>query len=262
MFKLVSNPPYRSEGGHPKSLKKHLLELVPEHEIFIEPFFGGGSIFWDKPKAKIEIINDINEVLTTFLKKLKKGECTTKCNMIPNKEKFKKLRDKLKSLNFSFCDFIYVNKHSYAGNMKSFAPSKFCYNDPKCTIHTLDCKKVTERMKNVKIETKDFRDFIKSLPKEIKEDPNVFWFVNPPYYTYTREKGCKWDHGCGLDPQEVYNAIKDIKGKILVTLSNDPHSREVFCKNGKFKCHTFTVTQSASPKKKKGKFTHLIAKNY
>ncbi|MEM5868202.1 MAG: DNA adenine methylase [Candidatus Aenigmatarchaeota archaeon] len=252
-------PPYASQGGHPTKLVKELLKLIPEHEIFIEPLFGGGSIFWSKPKAKLEIINDIDPILTNFLKQLQNANIQKlNCNMTPSKEKFKEIRKRgVKTI----CDFLYLNKHSYAGSMKSFAHRTICKDD-KCGIKRLrkNLDKYKERLRNVKIETLDFRDLLKKY-KHL-DGPNTFYFVNPPYPTFTKERGCKWDHGCGMNPQIVKDAIKDLKGKIMITESDDPKTREVFCNDPKFKCIKTITTKGGACEKRKCEVKHLIITNY
>lgn len=37
---------------------KHLLPHFPEHEVFIEPFFGAGGCFFNKPQARVNLLND------------------------------------------------------------------------------------------------------------------------------------------------------------------------------------------------------------
>ena len=34
-------------GGKQKMLK-YLLPMIPKHNVYIEPFFGGGALFWAK----------------------------------------------------------------------------------------------------------------------------------------------------------------------------------------------------------------------
>ena len=46
--------------GGKQSLLKHILPLIPEHRIYVEPFFGGGAVFFAKEPAKVEVINDHN----------------------------------------------------------------------------------------------------------------------------------------------------------------------------------------------------------
>ncbi len=50
---------------------KHLLSMIPEHRIYCEPFFGGGALFFAKPKAEVEVINDMNGEVINFFKVLK-----------------------------------------------------------------------------------------------------------------------------------------------------------------------------------------------
>ncbi|WP_251040577.1 DNA adenine methylase [Chryseobacterium sp. ISL-6] len=43
-----------------------LLPLIPIHETYVEPFVGGGALFWAKAPSKLEIINDTNRELINF----------------------------------------------------------------------------------------------------------------------------------------------------------------------------------------------------
>lgn len=45
--------------------------MIPEHRIYCEPFFGGGALFFAKPKAEVEVINDANGEVVNFFKVLK-----------------------------------------------------------------------------------------------------------------------------------------------------------------------------------------------
>ncbi|MGC4129262.1 MAG: DNA adenine methylase [Bergeyella sp.] len=51
---------------------KHILPLIPEHKIYIEPFFGGGSLYRAKEPAPCEIINDVNMNVVNFYQVLKR----------------------------------------------------------------------------------------------------------------------------------------------------------------------------------------------
>jgi DNA adenine methylase len=46
--------------GGKQTLLKYLLPLIPQHKMYCEPFFGGGAVFFAKPKSEVEVINDIN----------------------------------------------------------------------------------------------------------------------------------------------------------------------------------------------------------
>lgn len=49
-------------------LLKYLLPLIPKHRIYCEPFFGGGALFFTKPRSEVEIINDLNSEVVNFFK--------------------------------------------------------------------------------------------------------------------------------------------------------------------------------------------------
>jgi len=57
--------------GGKQTMLKHLLSIIPEHRIYCEPFFGGGALFFAKPKAEVEVINDVNGEVVNFFKVLK-----------------------------------------------------------------------------------------------------------------------------------------------------------------------------------------------
>lgn len=43
-----------------------LLPLIPIHETYVEPFIGGGALFWTKEPSTVEVINDNNRELINF----------------------------------------------------------------------------------------------------------------------------------------------------------------------------------------------------
>ena len=46
--------------GNKKKLAKKIQLYFPPHKIYIEPFFGAGGMFFNKPKAKYNIVNDLD----------------------------------------------------------------------------------------------------------------------------------------------------------------------------------------------------------
>ncbi len=52
-------------GGKQK-LAPEIIRLLPPHNLYCEPFFGGGAVFFEKPKSKVEVINDTNKELINF----------------------------------------------------------------------------------------------------------------------------------------------------------------------------------------------------
>jgi len=46
--------------GNKKKIAKEIQKYFPPHKIYIEPFFGAGGMFFNKPKAKYNIVNDLD----------------------------------------------------------------------------------------------------------------------------------------------------------------------------------------------------------
>lgn len=52
--------------GGKQRLADRIVSMIPEHRIYCEPFFGGGAVFFAKPKSYLEAINDTNDNLINF----------------------------------------------------------------------------------------------------------------------------------------------------------------------------------------------------
>lgn len=52
--------------GGKQMMAEQIINILPEHKIYCEPYFGGGAVFFAKPKSYLEVINDNNDKLITF----------------------------------------------------------------------------------------------------------------------------------------------------------------------------------------------------
>ena len=46
--------------GNKSNIAKKIQKYFPEHKIYVEPFFGAGGMFFNKPKAGNNILNDLD----------------------------------------------------------------------------------------------------------------------------------------------------------------------------------------------------------
>ncbi|MDT8337183.1 MAG: DNA adenine methylase [Candidatus Izemoplasmatales bacterium] len=70
MIKARIKTPITYYGGK-QSMIKDILPLIPKHKLYVEPFFGGGAVFWAKEKSNTEVINDVNMNIVNFYEVLK-----------------------------------------------------------------------------------------------------------------------------------------------------------------------------------------------
>lgn len=52
--------------GGKKRIAEWILQYIPSHDIYCEPFFGGGAVFFAKQPSYLEVINDCNAMLINF----------------------------------------------------------------------------------------------------------------------------------------------------------------------------------------------------
>ena len=59
--------PWFGGKGNPK-IKNFILQNLPPHIRYIEPFGGGGSILISKKPAEVEVYNDVNRGVVNFFR--------------------------------------------------------------------------------------------------------------------------------------------------------------------------------------------------
>lgn len=68
-MQLRSDAPARAghkhQGGKHK-LRRWIIQQFPQHVTYCEPFFGAGSVFFAKPRSRIEVVNDANAGIVNF----------------------------------------------------------------------------------------------------------------------------------------------------------------------------------------------------
>jgi len=187
---LTINSPFRYAGGKFYA-RKLILEHLKPHSIYVELFTGGGSIFFAKPKAAENWLNDIDKDLINTYKIIRdfpnelinslKGECATKERHSYYKNEFIPTNDLEKAQRW-----FYLNRTSYSGimNMKncywgygdkfSMRPENWGNNITRTSL----------KLQNVKLTDYDFEKVLDELP----ENMDIFVFADPPYFNADQDK--------------------------------------------------------------------------
>lgn len=63
-------PPFSYYGGK-VGLSRKLVDLLPPHRVYIEPFFGSGAVLFAKAPSAHEFVNDIDDGIVTFFRVLR-----------------------------------------------------------------------------------------------------------------------------------------------------------------------------------------------
>ncbi len=171
--------------GGKKNLSKKIISLMPPHQVYIEPFFGSGAIFFGKTKAKVNIINDIDSNLINLFIVLRDryDELVHWCQHTPISRKlFNEYRKQIK--NGEEKDpiqragkYLYVLRLSFNGKFGIY----FSPHGEKWNREWMKSIKLfAEKLDGVVIENVDFE----CLKKYDQKD--ALMYLDPPYYISNR----------------------------------------------------------------------------
>jgi len=223
------NSPFRYAGG--KFYARNLiLEHLPPHSSYIEPFAGGASIFFAKQKVENNWLNDIDEVLVnTYLTirdqpdeliKFLTGEQATKERHTYYKNEFRP-QNKLEEA----ARWFYLNRTSYSGIMKP--QNCFWGYGDKYSMRPenwpRNIRRTSEKLQDVKITSLDFETIIESAPDR------AFLFIDPPYFNADQDKF--YCHSFSKnDHYRLCHILREHKERVdfLLTYDNSPEIRELY----------------------------------
>jgi DNA adenine methylase len=211
-------------GGKQSMLGK-ILPLIPAHVVYVEPFFGGGAVFWAKDKSDVEVINDLNGHVVNFYKQLKNrpDELIKLVESTPYARSSYKQAMVVYNAPYLFDEltrawaFWVATIQGFSNKIGSWR----CAQNRNKECKLLENKKeliseqTSERLKFVQIESKDAVQLIKR-----HDAPEVFFYLDPPYVDSNQGHygGYTQDHF-----NELLEALRGIKGKFL--LSSYPNQR-------------------------------------
>lgn len=250
-------------------LADKIISLIPKHTVYIEVFGGSAKVLLNKPPSKIEIYNDSNKHLANlfYVVAFKFDEFIEKLNRIAySREIFYQLREELENTeidklgNVDAAVKIYYLLHiSFSGDLQACSFSLSTVNNKaKTFFRGLDkLYAIQERLRNVVIESLDFRDVL----KKYKDKDNTFLYVDPPYYgiSYYNANFSERDH------RELLELLKTAKAKWLLSgYQNDLYDemlRDFYRIEIPVVKHAYGVTKN-SKSKSKPKSMEIIWANY
>lgn len=242
------NSPFRYAGGKFYA-RKLILSHLPEHTAYIEPFAGGGSIFFAKPKSPINHLNDIDEDLINVYRIIRDNP--DKLIWFINKRRKSRIPDDLtNSVNFgdplpatkelhTFFKhhfkpkddlekagrWFYLNRTSYSGIM-NFQNMYFGYGDkfsmqPKNWARNIE--RTSQKLQDVILTSHDFETIIDNAPDD------ALLFIDPPYFNADQDKF----YNCFFTKQDhlrLENSLREHSHrlKIFITYDNVPEVRELY----------------------------------
>ncbi len=247
--------------GGKQTLSSVITAMIPPHEIYAEPYFGGGAVFFAKPASKVEIINDVNGEVINFYKVIKTDFASLQKEIIAtphSRELFKKARvvyenPELFSEVKRAWAFWTLTNQGFSGMVTSWGFGKTNSKEVSLAKKREEFSNLYEkRLSKTQIECNDALKVI-----ERSDSPDTFFYLDPPYFNSHQ------GHYKGFteeDYEKLLEVISKLKGKFL--LSSYPSKvLDKFIKKHKWqkKAITKSVAVTKNTDKKK---TEMLVFNY
>lgn len=197
----------------------HILPLMPEHDIYVEPFFGGGAVFWAKEPSKTEIVNDVNMNIVNFYEVLKHSYFDLRKRVestLHSRDTYKKAMI-IYDCPYLFADdpvirawaFFVVTNQGFSAKIgtwgydldkraKTFANKVDRFNE-----------ELSDRLRNVQIENNDAHKVIESRDSE-----RTFVYADPPYIDSNQGHYGGYSHE---HYRRDLDALAAMKGKFMLS---------------------------------------------
>jgi len=261
---LTLKTPITYYGGK-QLMVRHILPLIPGHNLYCEPFAGGAAIFFAKPPSGVEILNDTNRELVNFYRvvqndfvslekeiqiTLHSRDLHRKASVIYNNP------DMFSEVKRAWALWV-LSTQGFAGQLDSSWGYDVAKNR---TSKQLNNKKeaftinLAIRLQNVQVECADAIYIIRS-----RDSNDSFYYADPPYYNANMGH---YD-GYSIDDFELLlKTLSTINGKFMLSSYPSDILKEYI---NKYNWHSkgfegnVTVNAKSGMNKKK---TEVLTMNY
>jgi DNA adenine methylase len=253
-------PPLSGWLGGKSRLAKRIIERLPEHSCYCEPFAGAAWVLFRKPESRVEVINDLNREIITlyrclqwhleeFLRYFKW--------VLVSRDEFERLKravpDTLTDIQRA-ARFFYIQQTCFGGRIHN--PS-FGYS-VRSRGHKLNLLRIEEelsaahlRLARVYIECLPYAEVISRYDR-----PETFFYVDPPYW------GCEGYYGKDLFDKEDFDQLagilSGIQGRFILSLNDRPEIRAIF---GAFTLEAVSLMYSCGKNQNTGT-SELLIRNW
>ncbi len=217
-----------------------LLPYFPPHDIYVEPFFGAGGMFFNKPRAAHNFLNDSdNEVFNLYMVAIEE----------PDRLRFELERLPLHQTLWAHWKkvipddrvlravrFLMYSNFGYMGSTNSLHIAAHC---PKITaIRDIDALDFGD----CKFTCGDFEVAILAIKKTDLSDGKAFIYADPPYLTtgHNYEHGDQWNES---EHERLHRVLIATGSKFAISEFNHPAVIEMAKANG-LRIHEIGTRQS------------------
>lgn len=253
------HPMIKYRGGKSKEIAHFISNMPEEYSRYIEPFFGGGALYFYLQPQKA-IINDINCRLYGFYKEMKERYPEARVQLDKLQKEYEenqriyeekksenpqeRVENKNEALYYLMRDafnhkidteylesviYFFINKTAYSGMIRYNANGE--YNVPFGRYKNFNTKLITDGHYELLQRTEIYNhDYAKIFDMANDDD---FIFLDPPYDCIFSDYGNEnYKEGFGEEEhRRLANDIKNLSCKTLLVIGKTPLTEELYSKH-------------------------------
>ena len=281
------NPVLKYRGGKSREIPRFLQYIPDDFNRYIEPFFGGGAVFFYLEPDNA-IINDVNERLVTFYRQLrnnypemrlqldelqrqyeanqaefKRLKALSPDERVPNdnEELYYRMRELFNHPDGTFLDgvlYFFINKTAYSGMIRYNNNGE--YNVPFGRYPNLNTRLVTPQHSELLQRAEIFNVDYNQIFNMAQEDD--FMFLDPPYDCVFNDYG-NIDMMNGFDEAEHRRLAADFRNlpcRALMVIGKTPLTEELY---GEYIFDEYYKNYSVNIRNRfNNDKMHIVVKNY
>lgn len=224
---VVTRPVLRYPGGKYK-MAKWIISHFPQHEFYVEPYGGGGSVLMQKPEARGEIYNDIyGDAVNVFrvlrdplqAQELERVIRLTPCSYEEYMNAYEYCDDPIERARRTiFRSFVTIGAD---GVLRKNAGFRGLKNNETIVTTAQEWARYpnvietfTKRLRNVLIENRDALIVLKNYDRA-----TTLFYVDPPYVMSTRSKKTVLyqQEMTDADHIELAKVLHSLKGMVVLS---------------------------------------------
>ena len=215
----MNHAPFPYPGGKARHAE-WIVEHIPEHVCYVEPFGGAGAVLFNKPPSTAEVYNDVDGDIVQFFEMLRDRHD----DLVVWLERVPFARDvHLEWTNAFYNDgyrpddpveragrFFYLRFSQWGS--KYHGTSGFTVQPHRNTARGLknrvdELDQFADRLRSVVIENADWREIV-----ELYDSPDTVFYCDPPYM------GTEVNYVDGdVDHRELHDTLVSIEGRAIVS---------------------------------------------
>ncbi|RLC80247.1 MAG: hypothetical protein DRJ03_22065 [Chloroflexi bacterium] len=204
-------PPFKYPVGKAR-LAPRLVDLLPEHKRYVEPFCGAAAVFFAKEPSEEEILADIDPDVIFALKWMRNATEKdirefSRLELVGTRADFERIKNrKPRTPTERAHKVIYLLRFSWAANRISFsAPDGG--RDLKAFVR--DLPRWRQRLKDAHLLVQDWRKTLDEF-----DSTGTLFYLDPPYEDTKNV-------GDAPTAEELADRLRRLKGKFLLTWRGD-----------------------------------------